>query len=70
MADLTESGPGPVADTEPQGEARDWGRALDIAGIIAGIFLAAIIADIWTDGRLISRRLTRKPPEGEPVEPE
>jgi hypothetical protein len=69
MADLTD-GPGPGADTEPEGEARDWGRALDIAGIIAGVFLVVIIADIATDGKLISRRLIRKPPEGEPVEPE
>jgi hypothetical protein len=70
MADLT-GDPGPVADTEsPAAEARDWGRALDIAGIIAGVFLIAIIADIWSDGKLISRHLLRKPPGGEQVEPE
>ena len=57
MADLT-AGPAPAAGTgDPPGEARDWGRALDAAGIIAGIFLALIVADIWTDGKLISRRL-------------
>jgi hypothetical protein len=69
MADLDE-GPGPGADTEPPGEARDWGRALDIAGIVAGVFLIVIIADIATDGKLISRHLIRKPKGDEPVEPE
>jgi hypothetical protein len=69
MADLT-GDPGPGADAEPTGEVRDWGRALDIAGIVAGVFLVLIIADIWSDGKLISRHLTRKPPGGEQVEPE
>lgn len=70
MADLTD-GPGPGADTDPapEGEARDWGRALDAAGIIAGILLALIIADIWTDGKLISRHLIRPRPDGEPGDP-
>lgn len=59
MADSAES-PGPGADTSPEGEARDWGRLLDAAGIIAGILLAVIVVDIATEGRLISRRLHRK----------
>jgi hypothetical protein len=44
----------------PEQEADDfgrWGRVLDTAGVIAGVFLILIVADIWTDGRLISRRL-------------
>ena len=40
---------------------RGW-TALDTAGLIAGILLAAILADILTDGRLISRRLRPRPP--------
>lgn len=43
-------------DSEDRGA---WGRVLDVAGIIAGVLLVVIIADIWTDGRLISRRLMR-----------
>jgi hypothetical protein len=67
MTDLT-AGPGPDADTEsPAGEARDWGRALDAAGIIAGVLLIVIVADIMTDGRLVSRRLLHRNPEaGDP----
>lgn len=38
-----------------------WGRVLDTAGIVAGVLLVAMIADILTDGRLISRRLTGRP---------
>jgi hypothetical protein len=51
--------PSPDADAPPAGssEPPDWGRLLDAAGIIAGILLIVIVADIWTDGRLISRRL-------------
>jgi hypothetical protein len=37
---------------------------LDTAGLIAGALLVFIVADILTDGRLISRRL-RKPPPAE-----
>jgi hypothetical protein len=55
------AGPGP-GDTPPPDEARDWGRLLDAAGIIAGCLLVAIVADILSDGRLISRRLARRPP--------
>lgn len=71
MADSQE-GPGPGADTEPaHGEARDWGRVLDIAGIAAGVVLVFIVADILSDGRLISRRLPWAPrQEGETGEPE
>lgn len=39
---------------------------LDAAGIIAGVLLIVIVADIWTDGRLISRHLHRNPDEGTP----
>lgn len=60
----------PAADpgTETPAPERDWGRILDAAGIIAGIALIVIVIDIWTDGRVISRRLHREPePEPEAV---
>lgn len=61
MADLNggpgpDTGPGP---TPPEETAPDWGRLIDAAGIVAGILLVLIAADIWTDGRVISRRLHR-----------
>lgn len=70
MADSAE-GPGPGADTpgSDTAEAPDWGRLLDAAGIIAGVVLVAIVADVMTDGRLISRRLRRGPQEGDPGDP-
>ena len=62
MADTGESpGPGPGADdSTSSGESPDWGRLLDAAGIIAGVLLIVIVADIWTDGRLISQYLHRR----------
>ena len=66
MTDLPDGpGQGAPADAEV-GTGLDWGRILDAAGIVAGLLLAVIVADIWTDGRLISRRLRRN--GGEPVE--
>jgi hypothetical protein len=56
MADLTEA-PGTAAADETTAEAPAWGRLLDTAGIIAGLLLIAIVIDIWSDGKLISRRL-------------
>lgn len=60
MADLSE-GPGPAADDPgtAAGESPGWGRALDVAGVTAGVILVLIVADILTDGKLISRRLHR-----------
>lgn len=55
------------AGTEPGG--RDWGRALDAAGVIAGVLLLVIVADIWSDGRLVSRRLLRGGGEDKPGDP-
>lgn len=54
----------PAEETAEPG-AGGWGRALDAAGIAAGVLLVVIVADIWTDGRLISRRLARarRPPQ-------
>lgn len=49
------------------GEGRNWGRVLDGAGAVAGVVLAIIVVDVWTDGRLISRRLTRR---GDGADPE
>jgi hypothetical protein len=59
MADTT-TAPPDAAPAQDAPEARDWGRALDVAGVLAGVVLAVIVADILTDGRLVSRRL-RKP---------
>jgi hypothetical protein len=62
MADLT-AGPGPAADpgtgAPPDDGTRgpDWGLLLDTAGVLAAVLLIVIVADVWTDGRLISRRL-------------
>jgi hypothetical protein len=68
MADSAE-GPGPGADAPgPDAEAPDWGRLLDAAGIAAGVVLLVIIADIWTDGKFISRYL-RRGGEGETGDP-
>lgn len=57
MADSLE-GPGPDAPPADDGQ-RDWGRVLDGLGIVAGVILVVIVADIVSDGRLISRRLHR-----------
>jgi len=65
MTDTAEgAGPGaapPATDGDGAG-APDWGRLLDAAGIVAGVILLVILADIWTDGRLVSRHLR---PRGE-----
>jgi hypothetical protein len=63
----SQAGPSPEAETDAPVETTGWGRALDAAGIAAGVLLVLIAVDIWTDGRLISRRLHRG--GGEPVEP-
>ena len=55
-----------MAETTETDEPRGWDW-LDTCGILAGVLLVVIVADIFTDGRLISRRL-RKPPA--PAEPE
>jgi hypothetical protein len=48
-----------------------WGRALDAAGVLAGVILVVIVVDIFSDGRLISRRLRRDPdPEQAAPDPE
>jgi hypothetical protein len=58
----------------PPGGGGAWSRALDVAGVLAGVLLVAMAADMITDGRLISRRLLRRqqppaatdqPPEGD-----
>jgi hypothetical protein len=55
------------------GEGAPWGRAMDAAGALAAVVIVAILVDIWTDGRLISRHLPGRrqpppPPEGTPDE--
>lgn len=47
----------PAADDDDQGDG--WGRALDVAGIVAAGALVIILLDIWTDGKFISRWLGR-----------
>lgn len=60
----------PPAAGEPAGEQEEpgggWGRALDAAGVLAGVVLVVIVIDIFSDGRLISRRL-RRDPDPEPA---
>ncbi len=53
--------PAPPTETAAETEG-GWGW-LDTAGLIAGCILIAIVADILTDGRLISRRLHSRPPQ-------
>lgn len=48
----------------PEETGGGWGRALDAAGIVAGVVLVAIVIDIFSDGRFISRRLHREKGEG------
>lgn len=70
MADTTSpDSTGTGAESAEGEEQPRWGRALDAAGVIAGVVLVAIVIDIWTDGRLISRRLGRRgdDDETEPV---
>ena len=56
----TETAPAPAETEEPKG----W-TALDTAGVIAAILLVVIVADIATDGRIVSRRLRPRPPQPE-----
>jgi hypothetical protein len=53
---------------EPQ-ETAGFGP-LDALGLIAGAALVLIVADILTDGRLLSRHLIRWRKGGEPVDPD
>lgn len=48
--------PDATATAEPAAEPGGW-EIMDTLGLIAAIFLVAIVADILSDGRLISRRL-------------
>lgn len=59
MAESTPD-PSPAAADETTAEVPGWGRLLDAAGIAAGVLLVIIVADIVTDGRLVSRRLHRR----------
>jgi len=59
----------PPAATEADDQPRGWDW-LDTAGLIAGAVLIVILADIFTDGRVISRRLGSRQasaPDPEPV---
>jgi hypothetical protein len=69
---MTESQDGPGLVPEGDGTLADspgWGRLLDAAGVAAGLLLLVIVADVLSDGRLISRRLYRRGEEpGDPAE--
>jgi hypothetical protein len=62
MADQRDpaAAPASIGDGDPD-EVADSGamRWLDWAGGVAAVVLVIIVADIWTDGRLISARLLR-----------
>jgi len=58
----------PAPPLEDDSERSGWGRVMDAAGILAGLLLLVIVADIWSDGRLVSRRLMRNREAGGEVE--
>ena len=58
----------PATQDADTGEPRGWDK-MDTLGLIAGVLLVAIVADILSDGRLISRRLRGQPKQA-PAEPE
>lgn len=53
----------PEPTTEVTEEAPKGWDALDTAGLIAAAILVVILADILSDGRLVSRRLRPRPPQ-------
>jgi hypothetical protein len=68
---MTDSAEGPAPGNEGASGAtsddQGRGRLLDAAAVGALILLVVIIADIRTDGRLITRRLLNRPAqEGDP----
>lgn len=75
MTDAVTAAPpaAPAAGTEEdQDQGGVWGRIMDGAGIVAGLALGAILIDIFTDGRFISRRLgwrRDEPGDQAPAEP-
>lgn len=51
-----------MAEADPAAEETTPGwNWVDTCGIIAGVVLVVILADVFTDGRLISRRLKGRP---------
>lgn len=56
----------PAPAAEEQDAPKGW-DTFDTLGVIAGVLLVAIVADILTDGRLISRRLRPRPAPAEEV---
>jgi len=59
----TETAAPEAAEDAPRGW--DW---LDTCGVAAAVIVILIAADIFTDGRLISRRLRKPPAAPEPAE--
>jgi hypothetical protein len=51
----------PPADADPA-EGLNWGRVLDVAGLVAAGVLIVILVDIVSDGRFLSARLRRRGP--------
>lgn len=68
LASVADEQPPAGGETDTETDGPNWSRVLDVAGVVAGVALAAIVVDIWTDGRLISRRIAGRG-GGEP-EPE
>lgn len=64
----TETAPAKPAKAEPDEQPSGW-DAMDTLGLIAAAVLIVIVADIVSDGRLISRRLRgpKPAPQPEPV---
>lgn len=65
MADVkTPAPPSPEADKDGGGNGPSW---VDYAGIAAAVILLVILADVFSGGRVITRRLTRRPPPADPA---
>ena len=53
-------------ETTPEETAPDTWNWVDTCGIIAGVVLVVILIDVFTDGRLVSRRLKARPVQPAP----
>jgi len=42
----------PASGADEQDAGRGWGIVLDVAGVIAGLIVVFVVADIWTGGKL------------------
>lgn len=55
-----QAAPADGQDGEQESGGGWGGRVLDAVGVVAGVALVIMAADILSDGRLISRRLRRR----------